>query len=1172
MTIGEIEFVVRMRDELSKQLGAASKQVEGFVSKANADLKGMIGGAFAVAAIQNFVGDIMAMADEIVKTSEKTGLLIEEVQQLSYIADQSGNSLGQVTGAMSNMQQALSGGNKGIVGAVKELGLSFTELRTLSPYESFERIAAAIAKVPNPADQSRLAVAAFGKTGAEILPTLIADFEALGNAAPKMSENTVRALEEAGDAWSTFAKATKVFAAEAYNVARGLFDQLIVYVFQAVAKMREATADLVETLSKAATLLAPVSSAAATAAAALGDKATELRQSAVWYRDAATAMNLAIEDTGKKAKAVVPPMKGLTDAQEEAAKAAKQYAEEVRKLAAELGGQGVAGDLKKLEAAWRLLTPAQQANAEVIARTVEAYKRLRQDGANSELLNNLSGLHRIIQLMNAEFVSMAPNLGAVTLPLAQFRIETAGAVLGGRDLNATLGTEMDGAMRRATVASDGATDALAALRARGFAPLGEQAKQTGATVAEAFQFAADVIGKFANESKLALVASTGLAVAAQVAAKNYVGGMMAIYDAYAQWASKKQAEVEAAWRERMADISEGVKLEQDLVKTFGSMTQAIAVAQALGLKGAAEAMQRLRLDMDTEADRITLAALDMEASIAHMFGAVKDNAGLASAELRGVIEQLDAVKATSGMVTDFIRENAQTAGKGLNALIGGLAGSDAAKQRKAIDERSAAFQMGAEAEIAAAQYRVDEMVKIEKRLGDELKVLRKGEQTDASKARQASIQGELEAIGEKKAIYETDVKNQQDALAAKLAAFKAESDGVIGVFMQTEEQARGLAAAVVGSFGEMLARGVPLREALEAVQPAITTMQQQLEATGFTGGAAFGSLVEMSRIANDAIMGPAVDAIGGAREALTGLHNSGLLNQEMFSGIAMSATQAYDAIVAQGGDGTAALMMMQPTLQTLWKLQEDFGYEVDEGTQALLDQAEAAGIVGAERLSDAEKQTAAQEKLVEQMGELLAFFQRLIPVSENAGHVVKNTFDKAGQSATDAGQKIKAAKLDQAFKDSDEAAGDLDDTTGDVKQSLFDAGRIGVEAWAKVGTEAGTAESKIDLLKGATDTLYSTFDGYDFSESIRKITSDAEEARDALSRIYDDMPTAPPTTTGAPSRASSFGGGVTASALAAAPRQASGGDLRVPVYLDGRQIAEAVYADLPGVLQARGVL
>lgn len=47
----------------------------------------------------------------------------------------------------------------------------------------------------------------------------------------------------------------------------------------------------------------------------------------------------------------------------------------------------------------------------------------------------------------------------------------------------------------------------------------------------------------------------------------------------------------------------------------------------------------------------------------------------------------------------------------------------------------------------------------------------------------------------------------------------------------------------------------------------------------------------------------------------------------------------------QGYDGDAALRLMQPTLQTLWELQADFGYEVDAGTKLTIDQAVAAGRV-----------------------------------------------------------------------------------------------------------------------------------------------------------------------------------------------------------------------------------
>jgi hypothetical protein len=240
----------------------------------------------------------------------------------------------------------------------------------------------------------------------------------------------------------------------------------------------------------------------------------------------------------------------------------------------------------------------------------------------------------------------------------------------------------------------------------------------------------------------------------------------------------------------------------------------------------------------------------------------------------------------------------------------------------------------------------------------------------------------------------------QLAAGRTLADAQAAAKDLTGVFLASEAQANGLAAAVVGNFGEMIARGTSFKDALAAIQGPLTVLKQELAATGYTGGQAFEFLTSMSTIAGDAVMGPLADAIAGANNALKGLHNSGVLTQAMFSGIALTATQAYDQIIKQGGDGAAALAIMQPELQSVWQLQKDFKFSVDAGTQALLDQAVASGIVGDGAMTDSQKQIAALDKIADKMGELIDYFKRVFPAAVESG------MTQAGAAVDGLGSKL----------------------------------------------------------------------------------------------------------------------------------------------------------------------
>jgi hypothetical protein len=111
-----------------------------------------------------------------------------------------------------------------------------------------------------------------------------------------------------------------------------------------------------------------------------------------------------------------------------------------------------------------------------------------------------------------------------------------------------------------------------------------------------------------------------------------------------------------------------------------------------------------------------------------------------------------------------------------------------------------------------------------------------------------------------------------------------------------------------------------------------------------------------------------LESVAGVGQALTGLQNSGILTQEMFVGLAGQVTDTYNSLIAQGKDGNQALLLMQPTLQTLWELQQDFGFTVDDSTQALLDQAQTSGLVGEQMRDINERILGVLEAIAEVLG------------------------------------------------------------------------------------------------------------------------------------------------------------------------------------------------------------
>jgi predicted transcriptional regulator len=309
-----------------KQLDAGLADVPKKVAKVGESVKGLAGplgqvngllGTFgvglSVGAVVAFGKSILDLADNVVKVHDRTGLATDDVQRLQYIAEQSGNSIDDLAGSISKLQVRLADGKA--KAGIEALGLNFKQIRDASPYDALSSVAEAIGKIENPTLRAQRAVEVFGKAGTEILPTLVSNFKELGAAAPIMSEETVLALDSAGDAIARFGSTLKVWAAESYNYARGFFDKLVAEAYRMVQRLYENAAGL-------AALAAKLPGASKIG---VDQKLVDsLKESAVWYGNVAKAMDtttVAAKSHGAAVGALPPIVAKATAAQKEQAAA-----------------------------------------------------------------------------------------------------------------------------------------------------------------------------------------------------------------------------------------------------------------------------------------------------------------------------------------------------------------------------------------------------------------------------------------------------------------------------------------------------------------------------------------------------------------------------------------------------------------------------------------------------------------------------------------------------------------------------------------------------------------------------------------------------------------------------------------------------------------------------------
>jgi TP901 family phage tail tape measure protein len=175
--------------------------------------------------------------------------------------------------------------------------------------------------------------------------------------------------------------------------------------------------------------------------------------------------------------------------------------------------------------------------------------------------------------------------------------------------------------------------------------------------------------------------------------------------------------------------------------------------------------------------------------------------------------------------------------------------------------------------------------------------------------------------------------------------------------------------------------------AMEAAGPMFDQLKKLSKELGFelTGvGALFGHIYD-SAAANPETM----QALSGLQQMIVGAGNAMILNQPLMDAFSADAAALHQRLIDAGTDGDTALLLMQPTLQALWEAQDRFGLAVDDGTQALIDQAVQQGIVGEQGRNIHER--------------ILGVLER---IAVALGADIPDAFDQAARAGEDAGRRI----------------------------------------------------------------------------------------------------------------------------------------------------------------------
>lgn len=842
----------------------------------------MLAATFSVGSIMAFVKSVADLAGQYQDLSDKTGVGVEQLQRWDYAAKQSGGNIEQLSTAVTALSVRLVGGDKSAAAAVKTLGLNFEELRAGKPGDALEEISAAISLIPDPMQQAAIAVALFGKSGAELLPVLKANIQEVGKAASVMSQDTVKMLDDAGDAWENLKGKVKVWGAQALLVIHDAIfpmDSAVRDATRAIREQQEAISQhrkALDVLTQSELEIKGIQDAIAAGQKWLRSGYEALDPEVVKLAEAMLKQGASMSDVQETMGLTAGQMRLLAVVTKETTPKIDQAAKAFQALVDAFSGTTILAQaqqyeilLTKIGGASKLTADQQDQFRKVFEAVIEKYKLFGPEGKKvvdhfTELLRTLPPSTEHLSKIEREVGRLAelwPKLGP---PIKTFEdnVRQAGEqlnLLANRSFAGVLmqGPKVTGMLHESTAATAKWSDALSEL-ARGFV--------------EIAQLAGDSMNPYLRTAGIVISVSAQVAKAMESVAKaaEQTGqSMTAAGAANSAWASS------AATGIGLGVMFIGVVLQ--IAKAFDDAQRAENAQR--------KANQELIDSFVKSHGGLQQLAADLELATGHAWK-LED-------ALRKVGDRPKPYLDMLGGILDQLAKRQQaaaTAGSILGDIISGWSDPIEEAKTKLTEAKDAYAKLAAEADP------------------DPLKLQEAKKLVDEWQAKwDKAISGGQDRVD----------KLGGDIVAAFAASFKATGD-----FIGSLNAIGPLMDKFITAEGDMKLNSY---EAVEELL-GIRRVQQ----------------------AFDDILGPLSQTTAFTKA----LGEAGVYSQAVFDGLASDAVTAYEQMMASGQATEAqAMALVQGPLQELWEAWKAGKIQIDEATQALIEQGIAAGVVGEEHKS-----------------------------------------------------------------------------------------------------------------------------------------------------------------------------------------------------------------------------
>jgi hypothetical protein len=276
---------------------------------------------------------------------------------------------------------------------------------------------------------------------------------------------------------------------------------------------------------------------------------------------------------------------------------------------------------------------------------------------------------------------------------------------------------------------------------------------------------------------------------------------------------------------------------------------------------------------------------------------------------------------------------------------------------------------------------------------------------DQQKLKLEGVQMVLDGVNARATVFGQSLqtafgKNQND-LTAQMKHLGISPDSVQGKDLTTQNTEQFAAnnqgeftrvsTMAAGAFGEAIATGSSPLQALEALKPTMDVLVPMQQQFNFSLSEGTQRLFEINAAVQANL--PTFQALTADGQILNGMLKANWGDMATLAATSADVGVNIQGLIDRGMPLNQALALNQPTLQALWQAQQQFGFQTDKSTQALIDQAVTSGIVGPQMLSPQDKMLEVLGLILEQLGgKIPEALNNLPSFASNAANGVNQAF------------------------------------------------------------------------------------------------------------------------------------------------------------------------------------